>query len=50
MTEMKTSFLDCEYRRDEYCTNPKSREKINGIALVYCLKTDCTYDALKKWW
>lgn len=50
--EKKTSFVDCEYRRGEYCTNFKRNEKINSSssALFYCLQTDCTYDTLRKWW
>lgn len=50
MMEKKTSFVDCEHRREEYCTNPSRKEKVNGIVLFYCLKSECTYDALKKWW
>lgn len=50
MIEKKTSFIDCEYREGDYCTNPKRSEGINILALFYCLKSNCNYDALKKWW
>lgn len=48
--EKKTSFVDCEYRRGEYCTNSIRDKETNGIVLFFCLKSKCTYDALKKWW
>lgn len=46
----KTSFVDCEYRNDEYCTNPQRKDKKNTIALFYCQKSDCKLETLKKWW
>lgn len=48
--EKKTSYIDCEYRREGYCTNPIRNKETDGIALFFCLKSKCTYDALKKWW
>lgn len=46
----KTSFVDCEYRREKYCTNPKRKDKKGTIALFYCQTSDCELEALKKWW
>ena len=45
----KTSFVDCEYRRDKYCTNPQRYNK-NTIALFCCRTNNCKLEALKKWW
>ena len=43
----KTSFIDCKYRREEYCINPIRNKKTNWIALLFCLESKCTYDVLK---